>query len=243
MKQSLRWHMEDFTNITKVFCLGDGYAHGHIWPEWPQILQALRPDLEVVTISAIGAGHEFLISELLDKDIQDSLVIFQWPPHNRFDKLVQDQAWESLIQSDPVYHFNTYNSNQKTWWCSSASTIESVQHYHNFYIQDRQSLLRQNNQKILIEAYVKQHARYVCTSNAEQDAFSRNTEFSQYRGDQIQPAPLLHYYWLIKSIMPAAKLEVDEVILSKLLTKIKDHNWIPYDPDREEIWRNMSDNL
>jgi len=92
-KQNLGLHMDDFVNTTKIFCLGDGYAHGHIWPEWPQILQALVPDIKVIVISAIGAGHEFLINELLSNDIKDSLVIFQWPDHRRFDKLMQDASW------------------------------------------------------------------------------------------------------------------------------------------------------
>jgi hypothetical protein len=232
--------MVDTINIGKVYCLGDGYAHGDIWPEWPQILQALLPGLEVVTISAIGAGHEFLINKLLQQNIQKSLIIFQWPQHNRFDKLVQDQEWNKLIQSDPVYHFNTYNTNNDTWWCSSASAIDSVTHYHNFYIQRQQSVLRQQNQKILVEAYVKQVGQYVCTSNAEQDLFAVDKKFFKFRGKQIQPAPLLHYHWLIESILPMTTLSVDNAIAQELHHRISSHAWVPYDPDREEIWSKMS---
>lgn len=232
--------MADTTNITKVFCLGDGYAHGHIWPEWPQILKALFPKLDVTVISAVGAGYEFLISELLTKDITDSLVIFQWPMHNRFDKLIQDQSWENIAKSDSVYDFNIYETGQGKWWCSSASATDAIQHYHNFYVQPQQSILRQKNQKILIEAYLKSCARYVCTSTADQELFAKDIKFKQHRGDQIQPSPLLHYYWLIESIIPAAGLELDHEIAQELLKRISSHNWIPYDPDRAEIWEIMS---
>lgn len=232
--------MVDTTNITKIFCLGDGYAHGHIWPEWPQILKALRPDIDVTIISAVGAGHEFLISELLTNDIKGSLVIFQWPQHNRFDKLIQDQYWEEVVASDPIYYFNTHKTISGTWWCSSASDTDIVQRYHKQYIQNQQSKLRQQNQKILVESYVRQQARYVCTSNAEQEFFIAKSKFAQLRKNEIQPSPLLHYYWLIESIMPAGQLALDRSISDELLKRISSHEWVPYDPDREEIWRNMS---
>jgi hypothetical protein len=47
--------------MKKIFCFGDGFATGHIWPEWPQILQALVPNCQVVVTAGIGAGSEFLV--------------------------------------------------------------------------------------------------------------------------------------------------------------------------------------
>lgn len=225
-------------NSNRVFCLGDGYAHGHIWPEWPQILQSLCPNLEVTVISAVGAGQEFLVSELLTHDIKDSTVIFQWPHHSRFDKLVEDQTWADMANSDPVYYFNTYQTSQGTWWCSSASKLDTIKNYHNFYVQSKQSLLRQQNLKKLVAAYmVSNNANYIATSNQEQDSFARKYEC---RGKEIQPSPLLHYYWLVESIMPAAGICINQSMAQELLTRISAHNWVPYDPDRKEIWQNMS---
>jgi len=230
--------MENTTNITKIFCLGDGYAHGHIWPEWPQILQALRPDLDIIVISAVGAGHEFLISQLLYHDIKNSTVIFQWPKHQRFDKLLQDDQWVDIVKSDPVYHFNTYKTNHGTWWCSSASELDIVEPYHNFYIQHNQSLLREKIQKKLVSAYcLQQNARYVDTSNEDQDKFAKNLDC---RGNEIQPMPLLHYQWLVEAIMPMAGITVNQSLAEELHKRISDHNWKPYDPDRKEIWDDMS---
>lgn len=233
--------MADTTNITKVFCLGDGYAHGHIWPEWPQILQALRPDLKVVVISAIGAGHEFLINELLNNDVTNSVVIFQWPAHDRFDKLVQDSSWDSIIKSDVVYHFNTYNTHQGTWWCSSSSNTDIIQQYHSRYIQDQQSVIRQDTQKTLVESYMASHnARYVATSNADQEHFARTTNFSHLLIRELQPLPLLHYHWVVQSIMPAAGLQVNTKIAQELLNRLSSHTWTQYGPDNKEIWTKMS---
>jgi hypothetical protein len=230
--------METTTNITKIFCVGDGYAHGHIWPEWPQILKALRPDLDITVISAVGAGHEFLIGELLTYDIKQSTVIFQWPIHQRFDKLIQDNQWVDIVKSDPLYYFNTYKTNNGLWWCSSASDLDIVKTYHNFYIQSDQSLQRQRIQKKLMSAYMSdQNARYIDTSNDEQDKFAANLDC---RGTEIQPLPLLHYQWLVQSIMPAAGIEINPILAEELHNRICNHKWIAYDPDREEIWNNMS---
>lgn len=230
--------MEDTTNITKVFCLGDGYAHGHIWPEWPQILQALRPDLDIAVISAVGAGHEFLVSELLTKNIEHSLIIFQWPMHQRFDKLLQDQIWENVVETDNTYNFNTYSTDLGKWWCSSASKLKEIRQYHEFYVQDRQSLLRQKNMQILLSAWIKQqNARHFFTSNQAQETFAKTTNC---RGKEIQPEPLCHYYWLVESVIPATGLDLDKTIANKLLYRIKNHKWVPYDPDRKEIWYTMS---
>jgi hypothetical protein len=230
--------MENTTNTTKIFCIGDGYAHGHIWPEWPQILQALRPDLTVTVISAVGAGDEFLISELLAHDIRQSTVIFQWPYHQRFDKLIQDSHWTDIAKSDPVYHFNTHKTNDGVWWCSSASNLDSIKSYHSFYIQTNQSLRRQQIQKTLISAYMlQQQARYVATSTQEQDEFALTQEC---RGTEIQPHPLLHYRWLVESVMPAAGIAIFPTLAKVLHDRICNHKWVAYDPDREEIWNNMS---
>ena len=142
-------------STNKIFCLGDGYAHGHIWPEWPQILKVLLPDYEIITGTGIGAGNEFLIDNLLNFDCQDQIVIFQWAHPYRFDKLLQDNQWQILAQQDPVYHFNFENNASGTWWLSSASQDTKVQEYHEFFIQTQQANLRLKTQKILVENYLQ----------------------------------------------------------------------------------------
>ena len=119
--------------MKKIFCFGDGFATGHIWPEWPQILQTLVPDYQVVITAGIGAGSEFLVSGFVDQicNMRDSTVIFQWPQANRFDKLIEDASWKSIIASDPVYHFNVvHDMYDRNWWLSSASKDQTIIEYH-----------------------------------------------------------------------------------------------------------------
>ena len=227
-----------FTN--KIFCFGDGYAHGHIWPEWPQILKSLVPEYEVNIISAVGAGNEFLISELIacKQLIQNQRIIFQWAQHNRFDKLIEDTQWEDIMSADPVYYFNWYQRENRKWWCSSASKDINISNYHKFYIQPQQSRLRLSNQKILAESYLKiNNCKYFFTSTEEQELFSKK---HQFRNTQIQPSPASHFLFVTEILLPAMNILVPAIKLNTLKEKIFNHNWIPYDPDREEIWRKMS---
>ena len=227
--------------MNKIFCLGDGYAHGHIWPEWPQILKALCPDYTVVPITGIGAGNEFLISQLLTQEVSNQKVIFQWAQHNRFDKLLQDHNWQTLAESDSVYHFNFYKSNNQHWWLSSAAQLPEIARYHNFYIQSEQSLLRYQNQQTLIKTYLDfNQVDYCFTYTKIQENFSRLPRFNDLRGTEIQPSPIVHFFFLIEILAPAINLTIDKNQAEFLKNKIQNHKWVPYDPDREEIWNNMS---
>lgn len=231
-------------SINKIFCFGDGYAHGHIWPEWPQILQALLPSYHVITGTAVGAGNEFLIDTLLNLDCAGHTVIFQWAQANRFDKLIQDQQWKTLGQQDPVYFFNFENNSSGTWWLSSASQNEHVQNYHRFYIQHNQAQLRMKNQKILVKHYLKSiNCTHWFTSTQEQEIFCQQHQDHRLRGAEVQPSPIMHFYFVTQQIKPALNLPIDlekEKVLQKLITQTV---WKPYDPDRAEIWRNLCQNL
>jgi hypothetical protein len=146
--------------MNNIFCFGDGYAHGHIWPEWPQILQALLPDYQTSAHTGIGAGNEYLINLLiqLGDKINNQTVIFQWAQTKRFDKLIEDVAWLERANNDPIYHFNLYESDHGTWWLSSGSRDTKIQEYHNVFVQPTQENLRLANQQVLVENYLKQHS-------------------------------------------------------------------------------------
>lgn len=228
----------------EIICLGDGFAHGHIWPEWPQILQALVPEYNVTVISGVGAGQEFLINGLLKCPLDRQIVIFQWPYPLRFDKMIQDRAWTDIGKQDEIYHFNFYQRDKDTWWLSSESKHEKIQEYHNFYIQPQQAEQRQLDQKILVKGHLQnQKCLYIETSTVEQESFSRRTEFLNIRGDQVQPSPLVHYQWLIEEILPRLPMSVDTDRKARLGTLIQDQEWQPFDPDRNSIWKEMLESL
>lgn len=227
-------------NTNKIFCLGDGFAHGHLWPEWPQILAALLPDHDVVPITGIGAGNEFLISGLLSQDIANSTVIFQWAIANRFDKLLQDDQWQDIIKNDPVYFFNVVEQDNAKWWLSSGSRSSEVVHYHKFYMQRRQAELRLANQQKLIDAYVAyHHCNYVKISTTEQDTYSLQMRFAGVRGDEVQPSPVVHYCYIDEVLLPKLNVVVDVDRKNKLEHLIKNTKWVAYDPDRLMTWQNM----
>lgn len=230
-------------STNKIYCLGDGFAHGHIWPEWPQILQALLPSKDIVTITGIGSGHEFLISGLLDQSPCNSDVLFQWPMSNRFDKLIEDQRWIDRIKNDPVYFFNVYPSPHGSWWLSSASLDPDVRHYHDNIIQKKQHIRRLEMAKILIKSYLEsRNCRYLEFSNEDQENFIQQ-KYHRLRGTEIQPGPLVHYYYVIETLIPKLGYEVAKSTATTLEKRIRSHAWKPYDPDRIDLWQKMISQL
>lgn len=233
--------------MNKIFCFGDGFATGHIWPEWPQILQALLPQYQVINTAGIGAGSEFLVSGFVDliKDMQDSIVIFQWPSIKRFDKMLQDDSWQSTISNDPVYHFNVNTDlGNRLWWLSSTSTNEEIKNYHTRFVQSQQHARREQVYRTLVlNTCNNLNCRVIYTSTYEQDRFSRSTRFKLNRQDQVQPSPIVHFYWLIEKILPQVDIFIDCQRQKTLETIINQTTWTPYDPDREEIWSQIKDQL
>jgi hypothetical protein len=227
----------------KIFTFGDGFATGHIWPEWPQILQALLPDYQVINTAGIGAGAEFLVSGFVDlvPDMRGSTVIFQWPQHQRFDKLVEDDSWQHVITNDPVYYFNTVvDHNGCTWWLSSASKAKEVQQYHDQYIQKSQSLNQIRIYQTLVDHTA--HAldcKILHTSTQDEEKFSRSPQFFSTRQFEVQPSPVVHFYWLIEQVLPKVDIDVDQTLKHKLELLINQTQWIPYCPDRSETWASI----
>lgn len=222
-----------------IYTFGDGYATGHIWPEWPQILQALLPTEKVINISAIGAGAEWLttkFTEIVD-DLDNDTVIIQWNSMPRFDKLVQDQHWLSIVDNDPTYHFNLHKEN---WWLSSGSQQEIIKHYHDNYVQSVQRSTRLKVYQTLVEqALSNKRCRWTFTSTEDQETYSQQQRFLLTRYNQIQPGPLVHFYFLKEVLAPNVNLAFDPVLLDYLQTRIEQHLWQAYDPDKDSIWQNI----
>jgi hypothetical protein len=231
----------------KIFTFGDGFATGHIWPEWPQILQALLPDYQVINTAGIGAGAEFLVSGFVDciPDMHGSTVIFQWPQHQRFDKLVEDDSWQHIITNDPVYYFNTVaDCGDRKWWLSSASKMQEIKDYHNRFVQSSQHIHRQNVYKALITQTAENlNCRLIHTETELENRFSHEERFKLIRQTEVQPSPIVHFYWLIEKIIPQLGVKVDAELKKQLELLVTQTRWVPYDPDREEIWLKIKEQL
>lgn len=230
--------------MNDIYCFGDGFACGHIWPEWPQILQALLPNDKIHVRSGIGAGNEFLISQLLQCDVRDQTVIFQWADARRFDKIIEDEEWCMLAKSDPIYHFNLYQDNHNTWWLSSASQNKDVRTYHDFYIQGNQAKQRLTDQKKLLFGYlISKKCRYIEISTEQHEFYSRESRFECIRGDEVQPSPFVHFMFVKEFLLPKLATAVDVNRMNHLERLIRHQCWEPYHPDRVEIWDNMIKDL
>jgi hypothetical protein len=233
--------------MKKIFCFGDGFATGHIWPEWPQILQTLLPEYQVINTAGIGAGTEFLVSGFVDlvDGMHDSIVIFQWPGAYRFDKMIQDDSWQDIIANDPTYHFNVnVDAQGRKWWLSSASTVQEVQDYHSLYVQRSQRNRRQQVYQTLVsQTAANLDCQIVHTSTLLADTFSQDNRFRSTRQTQVQPSPIVHFYWLIEQIIPQTAIAVDQNLQKELELLINQTLWIPYDPDRESIWSDINAKL
>jgi hypothetical protein len=229
--------------MKKIYTFGDGFATGHLWPEWPQILQALVPDYSVNnTCSAIGAGAEYLVTGLVDlvPELANNLVIFQWPMAARFDKLIEDKHWFHVGKTDPVYHFNFHKRPYGIWWISSASQQPQVREYHEKFVQSEQHKIRLQNYQTLVRNTLENlNCGYCFTSTHEHQYYSTLNRFAEIRQQEVQPSPVVHYYFLIEKILPQINIVYNSARAAKLETLITAQSWQSYDPDSEEIWRDL----
>ena len=202
-----------------IYTFGDGFATGHLWPEWPQLLQALLPDYTIVNTAAVGAGAEWLVHRCVQQlpNLANCNVVFQWPIAGRFDKLIEDDVWHTIVKNDPVYFFNLHIAGNETWWPSSASTANEVIEYHSKFVQPQQHLTRINDYMILLENTLSNiNCDYVFTSTNDQHQFSLGADFKDTRGAEIQPSPVVHLNWLVEIILPQLQIVPDSDRLLQL---------------------------
>lgn len=240
-----------------IYTFGDGFAAGHIWPEWPQFIEVLTKQ-PVNNFGAVGAGNEFIFSSAIHAMISaepNDIFLIQWTLSNRFDKIKQDSIWENLHQSDPVYKNISIKAFNNNWWLTSNSQLADIKNYHNFYIQDKQSDNRTLTYMIsLANTLDSKKINYLYLSSYPLNRLFDHILFDEClklnwltldsmeffsrlfdnRGTEIQPSPIVHFEWclllLSKLNIPPLKNE------DKIRSLIKSYKFEPYHPDREHIW-------
>jgi len=258
-------------DMKKIYTFGDGFAVGHIWPEWPQLLQAVYPDIEVINTSGIGAGNEFLINAVLSKAAIDPVGIYivQWARPLRFDKLINTHQWDNIIDTDSVYSKNIVNLDNNNWWLSSASTQDEVLHYHNFYIENSQAKLRTYNYMLLLKNYFannKIQYHYMATYAVDyltetqknllldanwswhdswqgMDEYSRQSKYKNDRQNETQPSPNVQLEWIIECLLHKLPIAPDNQRVTKLKKLISNANWTPFYWDRDAHWKSLLSKL
>ena len=245
-----------------IYTFGDGFAAGHIWPEWPQILSAVCNE-PVINHGYPGAGNDLIFSTAIEIALaatQSSTFIIQWTSWNRFDKLLEDNSWNETIKNDKKYSHAVYEINNKKWWLSSGST--QLYNYHDQYQQQTQRQLFDIYHMMLLDNFLKQrgHNCFYCltydfdtckltevqTTLLNQLPWINNLSgmdsiiSTTDRGTEIQPLPLGHARWILDFLsLPS----IDNKKLQRLIDLISAKTWIPYDPDREEIWTQIVQKL
>jgi hypothetical protein len=209
-------------------------------------LSALVPDYQVVNSAGIGAGAEYLVHRLVRQldAMRGNHVIFQWPVADRFDKIVEDQRWADIIKNDPVYHFNTVADDMHVWWLSSASQQKEIRTYHEFFVQAEQQRMRVEDYKILVQNTLENigcETHY--TSLVEEVNYSRQDRFQDIRQQEVQPSPPVHYYFLMECILPNTTIQVDTARAQHLEQLLLDQPWQAYDPNRAQIWQELTQRL
>jgi hypothetical protein len=245
-----------------IYTFGDGFAAGHIWPEWPQILSAVCNE-PVINYGYPGAGNNFIFSTVVEIALtidEPSTFIVQWTNWNRFDKLLEDDSWNNTIQNDKKYSHAVYEVNNKKWWLSSGST--QMNDYRKKYQQQKQQQLFDIYHMVLLYEFLKQkgHVCFYCLTydfdinkltNEQLSLLSQLPWINKLlgmdsvinlldRGTEIQPLPLGQARWILDFLsLPS----LDKIKLTHLIDLISAQQWIPYNPDREEIWTQLVQKL
>lgn len=246
-----------------ICTFGDGFAAGHIWPEWPQLVEVLTRT-SVENYGHIGAGNEYIFNCAVKKALlsnKDDIFLIQWADPFRFDKLVEDHAWVDLQQKDDVYRNINSTVFSQDWWCTSGSTLPEIKQYKKFYVQGTQAINRSVCYMIslskMLDSFGIKHGYFLTypfdytahsnykdlvnlpwIDNVDMDTWTKNTGV---RGDEIQPSTVSQCMWVIDKL--TGFLNIDQHHASKVLSLIQESTIIPYDADREKFWQDFKNKL
>lgn len=250
-----------------IYTFGDGFAAGHIWPEWPQLLEPLL-QTSVKNFGHIGAGNEYIfncaVKSALNAD-PDDIFIIQWAPPERFDKLLEDPIWEKLQKTDSVYKDITAEEYNQVWWATSGSSLAEITKYKQFYIQSQQAVNRTVLYMItlskMLDSLGIQHLYFLTYSfdyslhdnyknlrelpwielNQGMEEWSK--QYIELRGTEIQPKPIIHVKYIIEKLLPKLDITLDSIICDKIYFLINGINFVPYDIERAQIWIDLKDEI
>jgi len=239
----------------KIYTFGDGFAAGHIWPEWPQLLDAITGSVE--NYGHTGAGNEFIFNCAVKASLRaspDDIFLVQWAESSRFDKIIEDSFSEYVKQADNVYRDIDKTVFDQTWWCASASKQAIIKNYYRM-IGPIQSQNRSKLFAITLSHTLKSLGiKHLYFSTYSVDFLDNDTEllpwidtdgmesYSQKfsnRGDEVQPTPIVHLNYLKENILPRLNIELDQ----KIVDLVENVNFVAYDPDRGEKWNDLREKI
>lgn len=241
-----------------IYTFGDGFASGHIWPEWPQFLDSIIPPVR--NFGHIGAGNEYIFNcavKSASTANKDDIFLVQWASPFRYDKIIQDNQWDELQKSDPVYKDINSTVFKQKWWATSGSKLKEIEYYQDFYIQSEQYVNRSVLYMIalskMLDSLDIKH-RYFLTYEFDYSAHENYQDIKKLpwidfdkgmeewsrqfddRGQEIQPSPQIHLRWVLLKILPSLNINIDQ---EKILNLVDNYKFNAYDPDRNQQWLNL----
>ncbi len=250
-----------------IYTFGDGFAAGHIWPEWPQLIEPILHQ-PLKNFGHIGAGNEYIYNCAIKSAFtatSDDLFLVQWTDCMRFDKLIEDKQWEMIQETDKVYQGITATSFDQTWWSTSASELDEINQYKSFYIQFQQATNRTvlymitlskilnslNIRHVYFSTYSFDHSTHTNYKELKElpwidfpmgmEEWSRDHD--KIRKNEIQPSPLIHLKYIIEKILPKLQIKINIKILDEIYKLVDDYDFEPYHWDREQIWKNLKNEI
>jgi hypothetical protein len=115
-----------------------------------------------------------------------------------------------------------------------------VREYHEKFVQAGQHHLRLKNYQTLVKNTLENiNCKYVFTSTHEQQYYSTLNRFKDVRQQEIQPSPIVHYYFLVEKILPNLNITVDKSRQQRLEQLITAQPWQPHDPYQAAVWQDL----
>ena len=65
-------------------------------------------------------------------------------------------------------------------------------------------------QKLVNAILTERNCCLINTSTMDQTKYSSEPRFATIRQTEIQPSPIVHFYWLIEKIIPGTKLQINQ---------------------------------
>ena len=219
----------------KLLTIADGFGDSRAVPDWypnyikwPEIIQLMTRGVELHNLSRYGAGNEYMVNQLRHNIKNADVVLVQWAQPNRLDLLLDhgdDQFWQGVIQSDPVYCDNIVPCGGHRFWLSSGSTTSVIQQYHRTYIgmaqHQSRSQLWIEYAKLLLETHkidygfmLVEHSQYldidahwICHEpGCGMNDFRHKSKYSDLDLGLVQPIPLVAFDFIKQYIMPSMDL-------------------------------------
>jgi hypothetical protein len=142
-----------------LLVLSDGNGVDNEFKKWPTLLKLLTTkQYNVINKSVVGASNDMILMQIADavKNENIDYAIVQWTIPDRLD-VMATPFWQEQAQNDSVYSFNIVNTNDLSWWVTSASTNPHIRLYHDCYVTYAHATVKSQQLMLAAAELLKHH--------------------------------------------------------------------------------------